>query len=98
MKILNNKKIYQALFILVFSLVFNWVFNTQLSFAKQVTLNRNQVSTVFETNNIRRRTQGGTITKKYYVYSQWYNEQKVSRDAHLSDFLQLYLDLALGEF
>ena len=71
MKILNNKKIYQALFILVFSLVFNWVFNTQLSFAKQVTLNRNQVSTVFETNNIRRRTQGGTITKKYYVYSDW---------------------------
>ena len=35
--------------------------------------------------------------KKYYVYSQWYPDHKISKDAHKSDFLQLYLDIALGE-
>lgn len=34
--------------------------------------------------------------KKYYVYSQWYPDYKVLSDAHRSDFLQLYLDIALG--
>ena len=34
--------------------------------------------------------------KEYYVYSQWYPVSKVSKDAHLSDFLQLYLDIALN--
>lgn len=32
--------------------------------------------------------------KQYYVYSQWYPDHKPSRDAHKSDFLQFYLDLA----
>ena len=31
---------------------------------------------------------------QYYVYSQWYPDHKVSPDAHKSDFLQFYLDLA----
>lgn len=30
----------------------------------------------------------------YYVFSQWYPDEKKSKDAHKSDFLQLYLDLA----
>lgn len=36
--------------------------------------------------------------KKYYVYSQWYPDHKQGKDAHLSDFLRLYLDIALGKF
>ena len=36
------------------------------------------------------------MEKKYYVYSQWYPDYKVLSDAHRSDFLQLYLDIALG--
>lgn len=32
--------------------------------------------------------------KQYYVYSQWYPDHKDSKDAHKSDFLQFYLDLA----
>ena len=35
--------------------------------------------------------------KQYYVYSQWYPDHKVSKDAHKSDFLQFYLDLAKNE-
>ncbi len=34
--------------------------------------------------------------KEYYVYSQWYPDHKISKDAHKSDFLQLYLDMATG--
>ena len=32
--------------------------------------------------------------KQYYVYSQWYPDHKISPDAHKSDFLQFYLNLA----
>ena len=32
--------------------------------------------------------------EQYYVYSQWYPDPKDSKDAHRSDFLQFYLDLA----
>lgn len=32
--------------------------------------------------------------RKYYAYSQWYSENKISKDAHKSDFLQFYLDIA----
>ena len=34
--------------------------------------------------------------REYYIYSQWYPASKESKDAHKSDFLQLYLDIALG--
>ena len=35
--------------------------------------------------------------RKYYVYSQWYPDHKDLSDAHRSDFMQLYLDLALNK-
>lgn len=33
--------------------------------------------------------------KKYYIYSQWYPDHKEGSDARKSDFLQLFLDIAL---
>lgn len=33
---------------------------------------------------------------QYYIFSQWYRDDKISKDAHKSDFLQLYVDLAYG--
>lgn len=35
--------------------------------------------------------------RQYYVYSQWYPDHKALSDAHRSDFIQLYLDLALNK-
>ena len=32
--------------------------------------------------------------QQYYVYSQWYPDHKDSKDAHKSDFIRFYLDLA----
>ena len=69
MTVLKNK--YNLAFLALFIISISFCLNPQGVSAKQIQLNKNQVTTVYQTDNIRRRTQGGVVTEKYYVYSDW---------------------------